>query len=110
MKPLNIADAPTIECGLQDEIWRSEESRYERWLHSVLLVAQRMRYSEAARLLGDATPTVANWIKRFEAEGLAGLVYGERPGRPSRLRAEQGQFLVEALRMEPRNHGLAGTL
>jgi len=29
MKPLAIADSPTIILGLQDEIRRSEESRYD---------------------------------------------------------------------------------
>jgi integrase len=38
MKPLTIADSPTIILGLQDEIRRSEESRYDHRLHGVLLV------------------------------------------------------------------------
>jgi len=52
MKPLKIADSPTIILGLQDEIRRSDESRYDHRLHGLLLVAQGMTCPEVARLLG----------------------------------------------------------
>ena len=84
MKPLTITD-PDIILGLQDEIRRSEESRYDHRLHGVLLVAQGMTCPEVATLLGDAPRTVQYWVKRFEQDGLAGLVEKERPGRPPSL-------------------------
>ena len=89
MKPLTIADSPTIILGLQDEIRRSEESRYDHRLHGVLLVAQGMTCPEVARLLGDAPRSVEYWVGRFEKDGLAGLSEGERPGRPRRLTEKQ---------------------
>ena len=52
MKPLTIAESETIILGLQDEIRRSEESRYDHRLHGVLLVAHGMTCPEAAALLG----------------------------------------------------------
>ena len=110
MKPLSIADASTIVLGLQDEIRRSEESRYDHRLHAVLLVAQGMKCPEVAGLLGDASRTVEYWINRFETSGLAGLVDGERSGRPGRLTAEQMSVIDSALRKEPREVGLTGTL
>jgi transposase len=110
MKPLSIADASTIVLGLQDEIRRSEESRYDHRLHAVLLVAQGMKCPEAARLLGDSPRAVEYWINRFESRGLAGLVEGERPGRPGRLTAAQIDAIGAVLRKEPRDVGLAGTL
>ncbi|HUZ06335.1 MAG TPA: transposase [Candidatus Paceibacterota bacterium] len=39
MKPLKISDAETMILALQDEIRRSDESRYDHRLHGVLLVA-----------------------------------------------------------------------
>jgi hypothetical protein len=56
---IGIADSATIVLGLQDEIRRSEESRYDHRLHGVLLVAQGMT----------------------EEMGWAGLREGERSGR-----------------------------
>ena len=87
MRPLTIVDAPNIVLGLQDEIRRSEESRYDHRLHGVLLVAQGMTCPEVSRLLGDAPRSVEYWVQRFESRGLAGLQEGERSGRPQRSKA-----------------------
>lgn len=110
MKPLTIADASNIVLALQDEIRRSEESRYDHRLHAVLLVAQGMRCPEVARLLGAAPRTVEYWVRRFEQEGLGGLVEGDRAGRPRRLSAEQIEEINTVLRQTPRQVALTGTL
>lgn len=110
MKPLRIADAPTIVLGLQDEIRRSEEARYDHRLHGVLLVAQGASCIEAARLLGDAPRTVQYWVRQFEKDGLAGLSEGERTGRPSRLQPKQLAEIGMALREPPEASGLSGNL
>jgi len=96
--------------GLQDEIRRSEESRYDHRLHGVLLVAQGVTCPEVSRLLGDASRTVEYWVRRFEAKGLAGLTEGQRSGRPRRLSDAQLQEVDRALRQTPRGLGLTGTL
>jgi transposase len=110
MRPLQIADAKTMVLGLQDEIRRSEESRYDHRLHGVLLVAQGMTCPEVSRLLGDAPRSVEYWVRHFEAQGLAGLSEGQRPGRPRRLSEAQLQEVDQALRRTPRDFGLTGTL
>jgi len=96
--------------GLQDEIRRSEESRYDHRLHGVLLVAQGATCPEVSRLLGDAPRTVEYWVRRFEAKGLAGLTEGPRHGRPRRLSDAQLKEVDEVLRQTPRALGLTGTL
>ena len=108
MKPLTILDADMIVLGLQDEIRRSEESRYDHRLHGVLLVAQGMTCPEVARLLGDAPRTVENWVHRFERDGLAGLTEGERAGRPARLNESQLEQVQRVLREPPAAAGLVG--
>src|SRR6266478_58148 len=110
MKPLKIADSPTIILGLQDEIRRSEESRYDHRLHGLLLVAQGMTCPEVARLLGDAPRSVEYWVGRFERDGLAGLLEGERPGRPRRLAEKQMEAVDRILRQPPREAGLSGNI
>jgi len=107
MKPLTITDASTIVLGLQDEIRRSEESRYDHRLHGVLLVAQGMSCPEVSRLLGDSPRTVEYWVRRFEERGLAGLVEGERSGRPRRLTDEQMDEIKLVLRQPPEAVGIA---
>jgi transposase len=106
MKRLTIADAPTMILALQDEIRRSQEARYDHRLHGILLVAQGKSSAEVAQLLGDSSRTVQYWIRRFEAEGFAGLVEDERSGRPARLNTEQLREIDAALRKAPMEIGL----
>src|SRR6202163_3216535 len=105
MRPLIISDATSV-LGLQQEIQRSEESRYDHRLHGVLLVAQGMTCPEVARLLGDAPRSVENWVHRFDQQGLAGLTEGERSGRPSRLDERQVKEINRVLRAKPSDAGM----
>jgi transposase len=50
------------------------------------------------------------WVQRFERHGFAGLVEGERPGRPSRLTAAQVTHVDRVLREPPSAVGLSGQL
>ncbi len=110
MRPLTIADSANVILGLQDEIRRSEESRYDHRLHGVLLVAQGMTCPEVAGLLGDASRSVEYWVDRFETRGLAGLLEGERSGRPRRLSESQLKEVNAVLRKAPREMGLRGNI
>src|SRR5215469_5403912 len=105
MRPLRITDASSV-IGLQQEIQRSEESRYDHRLHGVLLVAQGMTCPEVARLLGDAPRSVEYWVHHFERQGLGGLVEGERSGRPSRLNQQQIKEINHVLRAKPSDAGM----
>lgn len=107
MKRLTISDASTIVLGLQDEIRRSEESRYDHRLHGVLLVAQGMSCPEVSHLLGDSPRTIEYWVRRFEEGGLAGLVEGERSGRPRRLSDMQLAEIDSMLRQTPESVGIS---
>ena len=110
IKPLTVTDASTIVLGLQDEIRRSEESRYDHRLHGVLLVAQGMSGPEVSRLLGDSPRTVEYWVRRFEDRGLAGLAEGERSGRPRRLSDTQLEEIKLALQRPPEAVGIQSGL
>jgi transposase len=107
MRRVQIADREDVVLGLQDEIRRSDESRYDHRLHGIVLVAQGMDCTDVARLLGDAPRTVAYWVRRFEDEGLAGLAEGERSGRPRRLSQAQLEQVSDALRRSPTDFGLS---
>jgi transposase len=100
-----ISDAMSV-LGLQQEIQRSDESRYDHRLHGVLLVAQGMTCPEVARLLGDAPRSVEYWVHRFEQQGLGGLAEGERSGRPSRLSEKQIKEINRVLRERPSDAGM----
>jgi transposase len=109
MKPLSISD-PDIILGLQDEIRRSDEARYDHRLHGLLLIAQGMTCPKVAEMLGDSVRTVQYWVKRFEKDGLAGITEGERPGRPRVLTEKQMEKISQVLRKTPGEVGLSGNL
>lgn len=109
MKPLTISD-PDIVLGLQDEIRRSEDSRYDHRLHGVLLIAQGVTCPKVAKMLGDSVRTVQYWVNRFEKDGLAGLSEGERPGRPKALTERQIEKIGQSLRRSPEDAGISGNL
>src|ERR1700751_4619418 len=110
MRAVNIDDAEEMLWVLQDEIRRSEEARYDHRLHGVLLVAQGMSAPQVAQLLGDGTRTVEYWVRRFNTDGLSGLVEGERSGRPARLSESQLEHIGVILRQSPRAQGMTGNL
>jgi len=85
MRKLEITDPEIMRMAIQDEIMRSEESRYDHRLHGVLLVSQGFSCTKVADLLDHSPRTVQYWVKRFEESGFAGLQETERPGRPKSL-------------------------
>lgn len=110
MRKLEISDADVMGIAIRQEIERNEEARYDHRLHGLLLVAKGMSARQAALWLDESERTVQRWVNRFEEIGFAGLHEGERPGRPSRISAEQWQGLEEDLRRSPRELGFEQTL
>ncbi len=60
-------------------------------------IAARVRFSRE---------TVVRYIKRYEAEGLAGLFTKPRSGRPRHVTPEYETQLMQAVEQEPRSLGL----
>ena len=85
MRKLQIEDAEVMRIALQQEIVRSDESRYDHRLHGLLLVTAGQSCRQVAELFGENGTTVQRWVRRFEQGGLDALREGERSGRPSAL-------------------------
>jgi transposase len=70
--------------------------RVARRARLVLMGADGISNSEAARIVGVSRPTVLLWRGRFERLGVAGLLRdAPRPGRKKRLTSELVQRIVE---------------
>ena len=110
MRKLEVADAGIMRIAIQQEIERSEESRYDHRLHGLLLVTDGHSCREVARIFGKDPRTVQRWVHTFEQHGLEGLRDGERPGRPRSLTAAQWKSLEKDLRKDPEAFGLTGHL
>ena len=110
MRKLEIADPEIMRIAIQQEIVRSDESRYDHRLHGLLLVAGGQSCQRVAETFGENPRTVQRWVKRFEEYGLDGLREGERPGRPSTLDAKQWAALGRDMWRTPKDFGHAAHL
>ena len=110
MRKLQIRDADVMRIAIQQEIRRSDESRYDHRLHGVLLVAGGESCAEVGHKFGEDIRTIQRWVSRFERHGFEGLREGEHPGRPSALDARQWKRLARDLRRDPRAFGHAQNL
>lgn len=110
MRKLEIKEADIIRISVQQEILRSDESRYDHRLHGILLVSSGYSSTEVAHLFGHSPRTVQYWVHRFEQSGFAGLQEVPRPGRPAVLSAIIRKRLGRDLRQCPRELGYSQNL
>lgn len=110
MRKLQIHDAEIMKVALQQEILRSEQSRYDHRLHGVLLVCAGKSCYDVAGLLGHSPRTIEYWVERFERSGFAGLEDAEKPGRPGALDERVRERIGRDLRRSPRELGHAQNL
>lgn len=110
MRKLQIESAEMVRTAIQEEVTRSEESRYDHRLHGLLLLAAGHSCRDVAGLFGEDDTTVQRWVRRFERGGLRALRERKRPGRPRTLGIEQWSELQADLLKTPQEWGLAATL
>ena len=110
MRKLEIASPRIMRVAIQQEIIRSDESRYDHRLHGLLLIAGGQSCLQVADTFGWNPRTVQRWAKRFEEYGLDGLREGERSGRPATLDARQWAALGRDMRRTPKEFGYAARL
>lgn len=110
MRRLEIKDADIMQIAVQQEILRSEDSRYDHRLHGILLVCSGYSSKEVAELFGHSPRTVQYWVRRFEHSGFAGLEETPRPGRPPAIDEAMLQAIGRDLRLSPREVGYTQNL
>ena len=110
MRKLQIEDSDIMRIALQQEIQRSEESRYDHRLHGVLLVSHGLSCTQVGYYLGENPVTIQRWVHRFNEQGFGALLDGERSGRPSRISPAQWTQLERVLRQSPRQLGYGQNL
>jgi len=73
MRKLEVKNADIMRIAVQQEILRSEESRYDHRLHVILLVCSGLTCYEVAELFGQSPRTIQYWVRKFEESGFTGL-------------------------------------
>lgn len=110
MRRLEIKETDIMQIAVQQEIMRSEESRYDHRLHGVLLICNGFSCNEVAQLFGHSPRTIQYWVHSFEKSGFAGLEETPRPGRPSRVDEAVLEEISKHLRQSPRDFGYGQNL
>ena len=110
MKKLSVKDADQVIQKIQQEIGRSNDSRYDHRLHGVLLVAKGEDCYKVAKILGHSPTTIESWVNLFNDQGFEGLHDEIRPGRPSRIPESTVDEIDKDLRKNPREFGYSQNL
>lgn len=105
--PIKLPELSPEAIAELDQLYRTTDDVRLRMRAQIVLLAaeQRMLAPEIARIVRSDEQTVRTWLKRYMAEGVAGLADAPRPGvRPKVTPAYRAQ-LLEVVRQRPRSLG-----
>ena len=91
---------------LSNEAERDGAYRVAKRLQAVVLNSQGRTSGELAAILRAPRSKVSEWLARYQAHGVEGLLEGHRSGRPAQLTATQRQQLGDILDNGPVGYGL----
>jgi transposase len=105
--PLEIPEPTTEELAALDTLYRTtREVRLRTRVQIVLLAGeQRLSAPAIARIVREDEETVRRWLRRYRAEGIAGLADRPMPGAPSKVTTAYQEALLAAVRRRPRSLG-----
>jgi transposase len=91
---------------LSKEAEREGAYRVAKRLQAVVLNSQGRTSGELAQILHAPRSKVSEWLARYQAHGVEGLLEGQRSGRPAQLTSQQRQQLGDILDSGPVAYGL----
>jgi transposase len=105
--PLELPIPTAQEVDALEHLYRStHEVRLRTRAQIILLAAeQRLTAPAIAAIVREDDQTVRNWLKRYRAEGIAGLHDRPMPGAPPKITSAYAEQLVAAVRRRPRSLG-----
>jgi transposase len=91
---------------LSKEAERDGAYRVAKRLQAVVLNAEGRTSGELAAVLKAPRSKISEWLSRYQAQGVEGLLEGCRSGRPPELNPEQRKQLADILESGPVAYGL----
>ena len=112
MRPLQLPPLIPVQRKELDQLYRTTKApRLRTRAQMVLLSAEQgLKVPQIAVIVRESEATVLRWLKRYRAEGLAGLQDAPRPGRPAEVTVVYRTELLAAVRRRPRGLGLPFSL
>ncbi len=105
--PFALPEPTATELAALDTLYRTTHVVRLRTRAQIILLAleQRLAAPASAAIVREHETTVLRWLKRYRAEGLAGLHDRPMPGAPTKTDAAYTEQLVAAVRRRPRSLG-----
>ena len=88
-------------AALRAEAARAQNASAARRMLALAMVLDGCSREDAARLTGMDRQSLRDWVHRYNAEGLAGLVDRSAPGRRPSLSPEQMRALADIVEKGP---------
>jgi transposase len=106
-QPLEIPVPTTEELERLGTLYRTTRHVRLRTRAQIVLLAgeQRLAAPAIARIVREDEQTVRRWLKRYLAEGIAGLQDRPTPGAPGKVTPAYREQLLGAVRRRPRSLG-----
>lgn len=92
--------------ALRKQAERDGAYRVAKRMQAVVLNSEGHTSGELAGILKAPRSRVSEWLSLYEAHGIAGLLEGQRPGRPRLLAERQRKQLADILDRGPVAYGL----
>jgi transposase len=104
-KPLEIPIPTPQELEALAQLYRTTRDVRVRTRAQIVLLAAEQRLTAPAigAIVREDDQTVRNWLKRWMAEGIAGLHDRPMPGAPTKITAAYEAQVLEAVRRRPRS-------
>ncbi|SRR6266536_1911373 len=102
LRPLSTEEQAEIERLART---RTGEARLAERAKIIRMASQGCGTSAIARQVGRTRPPVLEWIKRFNAHGVAGLSDAPRSGRPATYSVEEVSVVVATALTAPQEVG-----
>ena len=106
-QPLKVPVPTAEELDALETLYRTTREVRLRTRAQIVLLAgeQRLAAPAIARIVREDEQTVRRWLKRYLAEGVAGLEDRPMPGAPGKVTPAYQDQLLAAVRRRPRSVG-----
>lgn len=105
--PIKLSELSPEVIAELDQLYRTTRDVRLRMRAQIVLLAaeQGMLAPEIAKIVRSDEETVRSWLKRYLAEGVAGLADAPRPGAVPKVTPEYRELLLKVVRQRPRSLG-----